>query len=344
MLSHDEYMRRCFDLARKAGSATKTNPKVGAVLVYKDRIIGEGYHSEFGKAHAEVEALTSVSKSDKPLIPKSTLYVSLEPCCITRKTPPCVNLILEKEIKKVVVSVKDPNPDVAGRSIQMMKEHGVELVEDVLSEEGQNLIAPFIAHLDKRPYIILKFAQSRAGYMGMKEKQIWLSNRFAKMKSHKWRTELDAILIGYRTAILDNPQLNAREYNGTDPLRIVLDKEGSLPRELNLWQDNRKTLFVSQVNRSDVLPEGKTWLQLDFDESLLSKLMTHLFEMGILHLMVEGGAKTLKHFINSEIWDEVRIIKTDHLLNSGIRAPQISKRPFFTEKLLNNQIEYLFNR
>ncbi|RMF32110.1 MAG: bifunctional diaminohydroxyphosphoribosylaminopyrimidine deaminase/5-amino-6-(5-phosphoribosylamino)uracil reductase RibD, partial [Bacteroidetes bacterium] len=229
-VSDEVFMRRCFDLARLGAGRVSPNPMVGAVLVYEGRIIGEGWHRRYGGAHAEVNALASVAPSDRALIRRSTLYVSLEPCCIHRKTPPCTNLILREGIPRVVVSCLDPTPEVNGRGLELLREGGVEVRVGVLEEEGRRLIRfreAFVRH--GRPFVLLKFACSRDGFLGKPGEQIWISNPWTKRWVHRCRAAADAILVGTRTARTDNPQLTTRLFFGDSPLRIVLDRRLTLP-------------------------------------------------------------------------------------------------------------------
>jgi len=336
-----EYIHRCFQLAKLAGKEVKSNPNVGAVIVHKDRIIGEGYHQKFGEAHAEINALNSVLTSDQHLIKNSTIYVSLEPCCMHRKTPPCSDAIIKSGIKKVVFSSKDPNPDVDGKSISILERNGIEVVAGVEQKQGDDLIKPFVAQLKKRPYIILKWAQSSDGYIGKRGKQVWLSNEYSKQLSHQWRTEIDGILIGHNTALADNPQLNVRLVKGYDPQRIVLTNDIAKLNKTKLYKDSSSTIFIS-----DTIPENlnsiNEFLKFSLNKDNIGELLTKLWEKGIHRLMIEGGSKTLNKFIVSELWDESRILRTEKVLNSGIRAPSLTGRKFDQRILLDNEVEFLY--
>ena len=336
---HEKYMRRCLELARRGGKATQTNPWVGAVLVYNNRIIGEGYHMKYGGPHAEINCLSSVKPLDKALISRSTLYVSLEPCCIHSKTPPCTGAILENNIKKVVISINDPNEKVDSISTALLREQGVEVLSGILSEEGCRVIAPFQAHLSKRPYIILKWAQSADGYIGKRGKQVWLSNKLSKIKSHQWRTEVNGILIGYNTAVTDDPDLNARLVQGDDPLRVILTDDMTELKTKKVWVDNRPSLFVGDLPNATV--GNKEYHHCPIVEGDLKGLMDLLYIKDIHHLLVEGGSKTIKKFVNAGLWDECRVIKTPLAIKSGIRAPQVSGKVFHSEKLDSDVIEYI---
>ncbi|MCB0519093.1 MAG: bifunctional diaminohydroxyphosphoribosylaminopyrimidine deaminase/5-amino-6-(5-phosphoribosylamino)uracil reductase RibD [Saprospiraceae bacterium] len=324
------YMHRCFDLARLGAGHVSPNPMVGAVLVHENRIIGEGWHRQYGKAHAEVNAVASVKPEDQHLIEKTTLYVSLEPCCIFGKTPPCTNLILEKKIPRVVISCLDQTPEVRGKGVDILRQNGVEVVTGILAKEGEVLSGirnTFVAR--HRPYINLKFAQSSDGFMGKPGQQVWISNPFSKRLAHKWRSEFDAILIGTKTALMDNPQLNNRLWFGKSPLRILLDKKLAVPKSAHIYDATAKTLVVTEKVGYPV-NENVEFLSLPFDENLLEKLLKYLFEKRITSLIVEGGSVTLSRFIEQGLWDEATVFTSKtHLLN-GIKAPVIPVDPFQT--------------
>lgn len=338
---HEKFMHRCFELARKGGKAVKSNPLVGAVLVHKDRIIGEGYHEVFGGPHAEVNAVNSVKPQDEKLISASTLYVSLEPCCIVSKTPACSQLIIDRQIKKVCVSVSDPNEKMNGQSLALLKEQSIDIVTGILEQEGKDLIRPFATNLNKRPYIILKWAQSSDGYLGKRGKQIWLSNQFTKVKTHLWRSEVDGILVGHNTVLADNPKLNTRLVPGDNPIRIVATEDVSELSDSDIYNDPLPTLFISNNQESFSLSTKKI-LPYNMTAERLPQILEALFDMGITRLMIEGGARTHKLFTASDLWDEARVIKTHVTLNSGIRAPIVSGRIFKRNFVNQDQIEYLY--
>jgi diaminohydroxyphosphoribosylaminopyrimidine deaminase / 5-amino-6-(5-phosphoribosylamino)uracil reductase len=310
MISHEPYIRRCFDLATLGGKHTKSNPNVGSVVVYDDKIIGEGYHKMFGDAHAEVEAVNSVV--DKSLLPYSTIYVSLEPCCISGKTPPCTDLILMSGIKKVVFSVSDPNPKVSGNSVKILRENGVEVIENVLKEVGESIIRPFIANLSKRPYIILKQVTSLDGFIGHKEKQVWLSSKATSYLTHRWRSEVDAILIGKNTALIDNPSLTTRYWDGENAIRVVFDSKLELDSNLSVMIGNAKTIIVNEIKEGDF----GNLCYLKIPKGNLDDLLTSLFAKGICRLLVEGGGQVIESFYHARLWDEYRLIETKKILNN----------------------------
>lgn len=332
-------MRRCFFLARKAGKRVKSNPQVGAILVHKNRIIGEGFHEIYGGPHAEVNAVNSVKDKDKGLIKESTLYVSLEPCRISSKTPPCTDLILKNGIKQLVVSTTDPNPPMAGKSLLHLGSEGVDVTTSILEDEGKFLIAPFQQNLKNRPYITLKWAKSKDNFIGSAEKQIWLTNEYSKTAAHKIRAENDAIFIGTHTAVLDNPQLTTRLYPGSNPLRIVIDKEHEIPLTHHLLSDDFPTLALSQKERS-LTDNRKKYVVVDFNKpAFLKHLMQDLFKKGICRIMIEGGKRTLQTFIKENLWDQAYIFNTSIRLKEGIRAPNcnghlISNMDFMEDRMV----------
>ncbi len=322
MLSHENVMARCFQLARKAELKTKTNPNVGAVLVYNNRVIGEGYHRSFGGHHAEKEAILSVLPEDRHLVKDATLYISLEPCCVDGKTPACTGLIIRERIRKVVISCIDPDSRMQGKSISLLRDAGVDVITGILEHEGKVILMPFMAHLRNRPFILLKFAQSSDAYIGKRGKQVWLSNHYSLILTHQLRTLFDGILIGTETAITDNPQLTSRYFQGRNPLRIVLDRNLRIPRTHHLWADQHQTVFVT-THMPGQVPDHKTVYTHNFGDTLIPDLMHYLYHRGVHSLMVEGGSKTIAGFLDQNQWDQAHINTTPKILKSGIRAPQI---------------------
>jgi diaminohydroxyphosphoribosylaminopyrimidine deaminase/5-amino-6-(5-phosphoribosylamino)uracil reductase len=322
MTSHELYIQRCFDLAKKGLGTTSPNPIVGAVLVYDNRIIGEGWHQKYGSAHAEVNCLKSVKEDNKKFISKSTLYVSLEPCCIFGKTPPCTNLILENKIPKVVISCLDLTPNVAGNGVEILRKNGVEVITGILEKRGQEISAVrSIFVTQNRPYIILKYAQSQDGIIGKENEQIWITNSLSKRLVHKWRAESAAIMVGTNTAKIDNPSLTTRHYFGKSPLRIVLDKDLKLERKLSIFSGEVETWIINEKRESDGEKSNLKYIQIPFDGKLLPQLLNRLFEKKHNTLLVEGGAYTLQKFINQNLWDEARILTGNVWLENGIKAP-----------------------
>jgi len=341
-MTHDFYIRRCIQLAKKAGKDVGKNPQVGAVLVYDNRIIGEGFHQKYGGPHAEVLAIRSVIEKDQHLIKDATLYVSLEPCCIVSKTPACSDLILKHKIKKLVVSCKDPNPKMAGQSLELLEKKGVHITSGILEHEGLQLIKPFEVNLRGIPYVTLKWAKSKDHFMGKKDQSVWLSNESTKIYVHKLRSEYDGILIGTNTAKVDNPQLTTRLYPGSSPTRVVIDKNLTIPRDHHVYDNQTRTIIITakkEQNQSNTL-----FVSLDFDAvDFLEQLLKAVFELGIYRLIIEGGQSTLRHFIKQNRWNEAHIIHTPVCLTEGTKSPLIHGE--LTEKLVidDNEVFKIVN-
>lgn len=319
---HELFMRRCFDLAVLGQSAVAPNPMVGAVIVYQNRIIGEGWHQQYGGPHAEVHAIRSAPQH---LLELSTLYCSLEPCHHYGKTPPCVDLIIAHKIPRVVIANTDPNPLVAGQSIRKMRELGIEVITGILEEEGKQLNRTFFTWItQKRPYIILKWAQSADGYLGKLGERTAITGPVTRRLVHRWRTEVDAILVGTQTALVDNPQLDSRYYPGKNPLRIVPDFYQKIPDSAHLLDDTTPTWVIG--------PErAGTWEQTVFQpfsrENMLPELLAELYAQKKATLLVEGGANMLQSFIDAGLYDEIRVITNPQkILNGGIRVPSLPPR------------------
>lgn len=317
-------MQRAIELAKLGTKTVNTNPKVGSVLVHRDRIIGEGYHMKYGEGHAEVNCIESVRKEDQHLITESRIYVTLEPCHHQGKTPPCVDLIIKNNIKEVIIGVTDPNPKVGGQSIAKLKSIGVSVVEGICQEECFNLIRPFIKSMNQKlPWVHLKFAKSKYNYMAAVDGQVWLSTPQSKLYVHTLRSDVDAIMIGSNTAKVDDPSLTTRLVDGDHPIRIVLDRQGALSRDLKVFSDGHPTIYVTSQGRT--LPEFVTVLIHDFEqENHLEKLLSQLYCLDIYSILIEGGLTLLKSFSKSNLWDEATVINTQHELDSGMKAPNLN--------------------
>lgn len=320
---HVRYLTRCIHIAKRGGKFVGANPQVGAVLVYDNRIIGEGYHRAYGSAHAEVNALKNVAETDQHLISKSILYVSLEPCNHHGKTGPCTKLIIDNQIPHVVIACRDPNSKVQSNGLEKLRSSGIK-VEIVELEEANQLIRPFVnASLHNMPYVILKFAQSRDNFMGQKEKQIWISNHFTQHLVHKWRSDIDGIMVGTNTVITDNPQLTNRLHPGESPVRIILDRNKRINEEYLVSSDENETWFYNK-------------------EIGLQELLVDLYNRGIHRLMVEGGATLLKSFVNANLWHEARVITANKMLNTGIKSPMIKGNLASSINLGNDLIQVVY--
>ncbi|MDB9835541.1 bifunctional diaminohydroxyphosphoribosylaminopyrimidine deaminase/5-amino-6-(5-phosphoribosylamino)uracil reductase RibD [Flavobacteriaceae bacterium] len=318
---HIKFMQRCLDLAKLGLGQTYPNPLVGSVLVYKGNIVSEGWHQKKGEAHAEVHAIQNLK--DKSILGMCTLYVNLEPCNHQGATPPCSDLIVSSRIPRVVVGCFDPFKLVNGAGIEKLKNAGCEVLIGVLEQEAQEINKRFFTfHLKKRPYIILKWAQSTDGFIApLKQNRslkepVWLSNESSQTFSHLWRSQEQSILVGVQTIIDDNPSLTTRKIQGSSPLRIVLDPQGRIPKESNVLLDEFDTLIFSTKKSATT----KEVVISDF-KKILEQLCALLHQRNIQSLIVEGGSKTLQGFIDSDLWDEARIFTSPKVLNEGIKKP-----------------------
>ena len=317
-------MQRCLQLARMGAGAVAPNPMVGAVLVYNDVIIGEGYHRQWGGPHAEVECISSVKKECEHLIPQATLYVSLEPCAHFGKTPPCADLIVVQGIKKVVVGCRDPFSLVAGKGIEKLKAAGIEVVIGVLEKECTELNRHFFTyHTLQRPYITLKWAQSSNGCIANGNfKPLAISSTYTARLVHRWRSEHSAIMVGTNTALFDNPQLTTRYWPGKTPLRIVLDKTLRLPASLHLFDGQHPTLVFNCIQHSEHY--NLTYYQLSREEDFMEQIAKALYHLKVDSLLVEGGTQLLQSFIDAGLWDEAKVITAEKMnVQNGISAPQL---------------------
>jgi diaminohydroxyphosphoribosylaminopyrimidine deaminase/5-amino-6-(5-phosphoribosylamino)uracil reductase len=320
------YMRRCLELARKGLGLTRQNPLVGSVVVYNDLIIGEGYHHEYGGPHAEVNAINSVK--DQSLLNKSSLYVNLEPCSHFGKTPPCSLLIQEKGIPRVVIGCSDSNPEVSGKGIKNLKSIGTEVISGVLEKESRYLNRRFFTfHEQKRPYIILKWAQTPDGFIDKERKAgenpepSWITNHTSRMLVHKWRAEEISIMAGTNTIILDNPELNVREWPGENPLRIAPDKNGRLFEGLKILDGASPTLIFSGSKTNS--RKNLEYVQLPPGHFEIAGFLKEIYKMKILSVFVEGGARLTQSFINSGLWDEAFVFVGNNKFIEGVKAPLI---------------------
>lgn len=318
------FMSRCIELAKLAGGYNRPNPEVGSLIVCEGLIIGEGWHEKYGQAHAEVNAINAVK--DKSLLSKSTIYVTLEPCFHFGKTPPCVDLILKHKIPRVVIGCRDPYHEVAGKSIEKLKNAGVEVVVGVLEQEVEWLNRRFFTNVRKhRLYIVLKYAVSKDAYIAKAGTNMQISKPLAKNWVHKLRTEEDAIMVGRTTALIDNPQLNVRHFFGPQPIRIVLDKQLSLPENLHLFDGKQTTLVFTEVSKKSD-HNNLEYIQIDFsDKHFIKNMLSELYKKKIVSVLIEGGAILLNSFLDSGLWDEAYILRSRNLLlDEGLSAPYIN--------------------
>lgn len=340
------YMRRCFELARKGLGMTKTNPLVGSVIVHNGRIIGEGFHHEFGGPHAEVNAIRSVK--DRTLLPESTLYCSLEPCAHHGKTPPCSMMIKQNEIGRVVISNSDPFPSVNGEGIRFMKGSGIEVETDCLADEGYHLNRRFFRYLtSKRPYVVLKWAQTTDGFIdlerepGESEGPRWITDKVNRTLVHKWRSEEAAIMVGTNTVITDNPSLNVRRWTGENPIRITMDRSGRLPDGAHILDGKQDTMIFTGVPGKY---SGKT-RSIHIDPSYeLGDVLEELYDQKVISLFVEGGARLLTSFIEAGLWDEARVFTGKMAFSQGVGAPNLDMAAEETLYFSDTKLEVFKNQ
>lgn len=329
MTTDEKYIRRCIELASNGLCNAAPNPMVGAVIVHNGKIIGEGYHAKCGEGHAEVNAIRSVK--DETLLKEATIYVSLEPCSHYGKTPPCADLIISKGIPRVVVGCIDPFSQVSGRGICKLREAGIDVTVGVLEEECKNLIRRFVTfNTQKRPYITLKWAESADGYIDINRENgspVVLSTPVTSMYVHKQRAEHKAILVGRRTALLDNPSLTTRNWYGKNPLRLVIDRNLTLPAELKLFDHSTPTMVFTEKQKNS--EDNLEYVALDFSKDILPQICTVLYDRKIQSLLVEGGTTLLQSFIDSELWDEIFVEHSENVLYDGVKSPIIPKGTIF---------------
>jgi len=330
-MSDELYMKRCLELAGMGNGEVSPNPLVGCVIVSGGKIIGEGFHQKYGRAHAEVNAINAVlgnySASAADLLKQATVYVSLEPCAHFGKTPPCADLLIRHQVKKVVVGNRDPFPDVNGKGIEKLLHAGIEVVVGVLEKECRFVNRRFFTRIaSHRPYIILKWARTANGYFAPKDiLQKWISGPLAKKLVHKWRTEEDAVLVGKKTAMTDNPRLNAREWPGKNPVRIIIDRNLEVPDSHHVYDDQAKTIILNEL-KTDVINNIHFVSMEDMQYYLPQKIAYQLYLMDIQSIIIEGGADILNQFISSGLWDEARVFNSSESWDTGIHSPLINGR------------------
>lgn len=331
------YMKRCLELAKLGAGFVAPNPMVGAVLVYDERIIGEGWHQQYGKAHAEVNCLASVKEEDRKFIAQSVLYVSLEPCAHFGKTPPCTDLIIQHKIPKVVIGCRDPFKEVDGKGIEKLKEAGVvvEMSDAQTESECKNLNKRFFTfQTQHRPYVILKWAQTADSKISSNSgERLLISNEYTNRLVHQWRSEEAAILVGTNTAMLDNPELTTRLWPGASPMRLVIDMNLRLPDSLKVFNGKVKTFVFNAVKQKE--GENLVYYKLEKNKGLVAQLMAALYQLKIQSVLVEGGAKLLQSFIDEGVWDEIRMISNVQLsIGNGLTAPEITGAVKTEEQIL----------
>lgn len=347
-MSDELYIQRCIHLAELGAEFVAPNPMVGAVLVFEDRIIGEGYHKKYGEAHAEVNCIASVRDADKHLIEKATLYVSLEPCAHFGKTPPCSDLIIKNKIPKVVIGSTDPFKQVDGKGIQKLQTAGVEVVTGILEEACIELNKRFFTfHTKQRPYIILKWAQTADKKIASNDnKRLIISNNYSNRLVHKWRAEEAGILIGTHTAPADDPLLTNRLWRGKNPVRLVIDKELKLPANLKIFNNEAPTIvFNHQKNTIEPgeLNNQVYYYQVQENENIVKQISEACYKLNIQSILVEGGAKLLQSFIDEKLYDEIRVItNTDLYVKEGLDAPEFDGSQKVSRQVLKNDVIEIF--
>ncbi|SHI97217.1 diaminohydroxyphosphoribosylaminopyrimidine deaminase [Mesonia phycicola] len=350
MKKHEFYLQRCIQLAKNATGNTYPNPLVGSVIVYQDQIIGEGWHQKAGEPHAEVNAVNSVK--DKSLLKKATIYVSLEPCSHFGKTPPCSDLIIANKIKRVVIGTMDPFAKVQGRGIQKLISAGCDVVLGVLEEDCKELNKRFFTfHKHQRPYIILKWAQSKDGFIAPATQEnrepVWITNSHSKQLVHKWRSEEQSILVGTQTAVKDNPKLNTRLWEGKSPVRVVLDRNLRIPQDSHLFDNTIKTIVITDL-KTDIPPalkkENIYVEEVDFSLNLAKEVCKILYQHELQSVIIEGGKQTLQTFIDANLWDEARVFTGDCLFKNGIKAPSLVGEHPQKEKVNTDLLEIYKNK
>lgn len=342
---HEKYMKRCIQLAKNAEGLAYPNPMVGSVIVHENKIIGEGWHKKAGEAHAEVNAIASVK--DKSLLTRATIYVSLEPCSHFGKTPPCSDLIIQHKIPNVVIGIQDPFSKVSGRGIQKLQQAGCHITLGVLEDACYELNKRFFTfHTKKRPFIILKWAQSDDGFLAPlqqeKRKPVWLSNSYSKQLVHRQRSIEQAILVGTNTAIKDNPALTTRDWFGNTPLRVIVDKENKIPTESYIFDGEHNTLIFT--NTPKINQHNISYIKVENNTNLSTQICNHLHTIGVQSIIIEGGKKTLEYFIENNLWDEAYVYKTNNIyLKHGIFAPVLKKTAYSCKQIKNNTLSLFKN-
>jgi diaminohydroxyphosphoribosylaminopyrimidine deaminase / 5-amino-6-(5-phosphoribosylamino)uracil reductase len=343
MISDEIFIRRCIELAQLGMEHVAPNPMVGSVIVLNDKIIGEGFHQKYGEAHAEVNAVNSVL--DKSLLAESTIYVNLEPCSHFGKTPPCVDLLLKNKFKRVVIGSKDPFHEVAGNGIKKLLEAGIETKVGVLEEECLNLNKRFFTfHQKRRPYVILKWAQTLDGFIDKKrevnaEKGVnWISSPQTQTLVHHWRSQEQAILVGRKTIETDNPSLTVREVEGKNPIRIIIDSQLAIPKTASIFSDSIETIIFNRIH--DKIEDNIRFYKLAAIDT--KEILNALYKLNIQSVFIEGGSRTLQYFLVNQVWDEARVIVGNTNFIDGMKAPIIQAIPKFYQEFSNDKIYYYF--
>lgn len=333
MTNHKIYIKRCLEIAENGLGTTRPNPMVGAIIVHNNSIIGEGYTSEYGGNHAEVNAINAVA--NKSLLKEATLYVTLEPCSHYGKTPPCSDLIIKHQIPNVVIGCIDDNKKVAGKGIASLQKNDVNVTVGVLEDDCKTHHKRFFTfHNKKRPYVILKWAETADGFIAPKTKNelkpVWITNAFSRQLVHKWRAEEHAILVGTNTVIQDNPSLTVRDWIGQNPTRVVIDSDNKLSKKYAVFNNDAETIVINKNT-------------IDFSKKIAQQICDVLYKKEVNSVIIEGGAKTLQTFINENLWDEARVFIGNTSFKSGVKAPVFNEKLIAEEKIMTNSLKIYLN-
>jgi diaminohydroxyphosphoribosylaminopyrimidine deaminase/5-amino-6-(5-phosphoribosylamino)uracil reductase len=336
----EKYIKRCIELAKNGLGTTYPNPLVGSVIVFENKIIGEGWHKKSGEPHAEVNAINSVK--DKSLLSKSIIYVSLEPCSHFGKTPPCADLIVKYKIPNVVIGTIDPNNKVAGTGVKKLLEAGIKVTVGILEDECNELNKRFFTfHQKKRPFILLKWAESSDGFISPKikseQKPVWITNEFSRQLVHKWRSEEQAILVGTQTVIDDNPTLTVRDWVGKNPIRIVIDRNNKISKESHIFDNQVQTIVFSSLEIHSEVAHLK-YIKIDFNKNSTEQIVASLYESQIQSVIIEGGMRTLQSFIDLNLWDEARVFQGKINLENGTKAPILNVKKHTKQTIKNDTL------
>lgn len=343
MQKHELYMQRCIELAKQGAAHVAPNPMVGSVLVCKDRIIGEGYHRQYGKAHAEVNCINSVKEEDRALIKEAVIYVSLEPCAHFGKTPPCADFIIENKIATVVVGCRDPFKHVDGKGIEKLMQAGITVITGILEHECKELNKRFFTfHTKHRPFIVLKWAQSKNHKIANADfSRVFISNAFSNRLVHKWRSEEAGIMVGTNTALQDDPALNTRNWAGPNPVRLVVDMNLRLPNTLQIFNQQQPTIIFNSVK--DENRENLTYYKIQKGRSFVQSVLQACYQLHIQSILIEGGKKLVESFMNENVWDEARVIENEELIiENGLRAPILSNHAISHSVHISTDVIFLY--
>ena len=339
-MKHEHYMNRALELSANGLGSVSPNPMVGCVIVHENKIIGEGWHQQFGGPHAEVHAINSVG--DKSLLPEATVYVTLEPCSYHGKTPACSDLLIRNKVKQVVIAALDPNPKVSGAGVEALKAAGIEVIAGVLGGKSIEMNRRFFVNQRlNRPYVLLKWAQTRDGFMARTNYDSkWISNALSRQRVHQWRAQEDAILVGKNTVKYDDPSLTVRDWYGRNPVRVILDRNLELKPDYKLFDREVKTLVYN--TKGSLVEKGYEKVQVD-NEGFLKGVLTDLLSREIGSVLVEGGSQILDSFVKAGLWDEARVFTSEQKFVKGIEAPQLDETQHSIEVIENDELGYYFN-